>query len=128
MGCQFLPPAVLGTGWHQLFELGVDDVLPIGDGPGLRIDVVEDILVDGFFVSQELAGFAVQLPQDTVLAGAEDDLPLAHVDQHALVDLVEVEAFAGHMLKIPIDPFRRSVGSRPSSWCTEPCPAPSCRG
>jgi len=79
----------------------VEEVLPVGEGAGLGVGAVEDVLVHRLLVPEELAGLAVELPQDAVLAGAEDGPAPADVDEHPLVDLVEVEGLAGHVLEVP---------------------------
>ena len=78
------------------------NVLAVGDGAGFGIYVVEDVLEDGLLVAEELAGLPIQLPEDAVLAGAEDHLAVLEVDQHPLEDLVEVEALAGDVLEVPL--------------------------
>src|SRR5262249_46417046 len=55
-----------------------------------------------------LAGAAVELPEDAGLADREQRLLAADIDEHALVDLVEVERLAGRMLEVPLE--RAGVG------------------
>ena len=90
-----------GTGLNPLAGLLLEDVAAIGRLARLRIDPREDVLEDGFLEGEELAGLAVELPQDAGLADGEQQLLAAAVDQHALEHFVQVERFAGHVLEIP---------------------------
>ncbi len=49
-----------------------------------------------------LARLPVQLPEDPGLADREHGFLAAHVDEHALVHLVEIERFTGRMLVVPL--------------------------
>ena len=91
------------AGRDPLIGLLVQDVLAIGDLAGLGIDLAEDVLEQGLLFAQELAGDAVELPQDAILADGHQRLLIAMIDQHALEDFVEIQRFARHMLEIPFE-------------------------
>ena len=52
-------------------------------------------------MAEVLAGLSIELPQDAVLADREQQVLVAVVDEHALEDDVEIERFAGRVLKVP---------------------------
>src|SRR6185436_1969164 len=78
------------------------DVGAIARLTGFGIDAIEDVLEHGLLVAEESARLAVELPQDSGLADREHGALAADVDEHALVDLVEVERLARRMLVIPL--------------------------
>src|SRR5690606_2516920 len=90
-GVPVLAAGAGGAGGGPLVDLGVDDVLAVGDRAGLGIDVGEGVLEDGLGVAEEFAGHAVVLPEDAVFADGEDEAAAVAVDEDALEDLVEVE-------------------------------------
>ena len=73
----------------------------IGRRARLGIDLLEHVLEDGLLVAEELAGLAIDLPQDAGLADREEILLGTDVDEHLLEDLVEVERLAGRVLVVP---------------------------
>ena len=54
-----------------LADLVLDDVLPVARRAGLRVELLPDVLEDRFLVAEILAGLAIELPQDAVLADGE---------------------------------------------------------
>ena len=105
--------AAFGARAHRqpLVDLLIDDVLAIGRRALLRIDLLEDVLEHGLLVAEELAGLALDLPQDAGLADREEILLRTDVDQHPLEHLVEVERFTGRVLVVPRQRCRRSTRS-----------------
>src|SRR6185436_20694879 len=61
----------------------------------------EDVLEDRLFRIDELSVRAIELPQDADLADVEGELAPVHVDEHALIDFIEIERFTRRMLEIP---------------------------
>ena len=92
-----------GARGHRHIDRGIADVLPIGDRAGVRVDPFEHVLIDRFLEPEKRAGAAVQLPQDPVLTDTEHHGTSGDVDQHPFVHLVEIESFAGDMLKVPLE-------------------------
>src|SRR5205823_13498535 len=82
-------------------DLLLEDVAAISRLTGLGIDVSKDILKHGFLVTQKPAGFPVELPQNAGLAYGEYQFLFADIHQHALKHLVQIQRFAGNMLKVP---------------------------
>ena len=64
---------------------------------GLRIDVIPDILKNGFLVAQIFARLAVEFPKYSVFSNSEDKVLPAIVNKDALENDVEVEGLAGGM-------------------------------
>src|SRR5712671_5126155 len=96
-----MPTLRAGTGLHGLPYLLLENIAPVGGLTSLRIDVREDVLKNGFLVTQKLAGSPVELPQDTRLADGEHHSLIADIHEHSLIHLVEVQRLAGHMLEVP---------------------------
>ena len=97
------------TSRHQFLKLRVNDVLPIGNGPRLSIYMVENILIDRFLMPKEFTTFPVKLPQDPMLTGTKNGPLGTHVNQDALIYLIEVQTLARHVLKMPVQrPIVRS--------------------
>ena len=90
-----------GAGGKPLIGLLVENVLAIGHRAGLVVDIGKDVLEYRFLRREELAGDAVQLPQDAGLADGHQRLLVAVIDQHPLEHFVQVQAFARGMLEIP---------------------------
>src|SRR5688572_3996944 len=84
-----------------LADLVVDDVGAIRRRAGLRIELLPDVLEDGFLVTEILAGLAIELPEHAVLADGEYQVLAGGVDEHALEHDVEVERFAGRVRVVP---------------------------
>ena len=105
--------AALGAraGGDPLVDLLLEDVAAIGGPAGLAIDVRVDVLEDGLLEVEQRAGAAIELPQDARLADGEERLLGADVHRHLLVDLVEIQRFAGLVLEAPDQ--RAGVGVEP---------------
>src|SRR6187551_3832876 len=80
---------------HPLADCRLDDVGAIARLARLGIDAIEDVLEHRFLVAEEATGLAVELPQDSGLADREHGFVTADVDEHSLVDFVEIERFTG---------------------------------
>ncbi len=78
-----------------------ENVGPVGKLTLALVLPLEDVLKDRFLGVEELAGLAVELPQDARLADVERQLAAADIDEHALKDLIQIERFAGHVLEVP---------------------------
>ena len=86
---------------HPFAELLLDDVVAVVRLAGLRIEGIVDVLKHGFLVAEILAVLAIVLPENAVLAGAENQLLAAIVDQDALEYFIQIERFAGSMIEVP---------------------------
>src|SRR5688572_854985 len=84
-----------------LADFGVDDVLPIARFARLGIELLPDVLEDRLLVSEILARLAIQLPQDAVLAGGEDEGLARGIDAHAFEYDVHVERFTRRVRVVP---------------------------
>jgi hypothetical protein len=79
----------------------VENVGAIFDEALGRVLPAEHVLEHSFFGRDELPVRAVELPQDADLADVERILPAVEIDEHALIDFVEVERFTRHVLEVP---------------------------
>ena len=70
-GLPVVPAFGRGTRLHPRFRTLLDDIVAVVHLARLLVDAVEDVLVHGFLVVKKLAGLAIQLPQDAVLADGE---------------------------------------------------------
>src|SRR5690606_31758391 len=84
-------------------DLGVADVLAVHALAGVEVDLLEDVLEDRLPELDELTGLAVELPDEAVLADGHDGRTVVHVDEHAGVDVVQVESLARGVLVVPDD-------------------------
>ncbi len=89
------------TGVDWLAERFVKDVVAISRLTGLGIKFGPDILEDGFFVAEILAGLAIELPQDSVFADREQPVLSVPVDQNAFEYDIEIKRFTRRMLEVP---------------------------
>src|SRR5207253_1227242 len=90
-GLPVVPAFGRGTRRYPRFGALLDNIVAVVNLAGFLIDTVEDVLIDGFLVVEKLAGLAVELPQDTVLADRKHQtLPAGSVDQNPLVDGIEI--------------------------------------
>src|SRR5262249_17472981 len=82
-----------------LADFHLDDVGAVLRCASGRIDVVPDVLEDRLLVTEVLARAAIQFPENAWLAGGEQHLLIADVDQDALEDFVEIERLGWRMLE-----------------------------
>src|SRR5262245_4328023 len=90
------------TRLNPLSDLLLEYVASISRLTGLRIDPRKHILKYGFPMAHELAGPAVELPQDARLADRKHQLLLADIYQDPLEHLIEIQRFSGDMLEVPL--------------------------
>src|SRR5262245_42760322 len=93
-----------GTDLKPLPELLLQDIGPVCWLSRLRIDSGEQALVNGFLVSQVLARFAIEFPQDSRLAHGEKQLLSVEIHQNAFEHLIHIEGLTRCMLKMPLQP------------------------
>src|SRR5260370_33777927 len=93
-----------GTDLKPLADLLLQDVAAVCWFSSLGVDVGEEVLVDRFLVAEKLAGFAIDSPQDSGLADGEQQLAPVEIYQDTFDHLVHVEALAGRMLEVPLEP------------------------
>src|SRR4029077_3373495 len=89
------------TAGHPFAEALLDDIVAIVRLAGARVEGIVDVLEHHFFVPQIFAGLAVELPQNTGLAGAEDVVLALVVNQDTLENFVEIERLPRRMIVIP---------------------------
>src|SRR5207249_9792529 len=63
-----------GARVHGFVRRFVDDVITIGWLSGLWIELCPDVLEYGFFVTEILTGFPIELPQDAVFPNREQPI------------------------------------------------------
>ena len=71
MACQLWPPSVEGQRLHPLFGPLFDNIVAVMHRSRCFIDIVEDILINGFFIVEKFAGLAIELPENSRLADGE---------------------------------------------------------
>src|SRR5262245_60625352 len=86
---------------HPISDLRRHDLGPVSRHAGFEIDAIKHVVENRLFECDVFAALAIDLPQDPRLADCEHELPAAHVDEHALVDLVQIERLARRMLEEP---------------------------
>ena len=89
---------------HGFADLGLANVLPVRKLARVTVNRLVDVLVDGLRNIDELTGSTVELPEKAVLADREQQLLIVDVDQHTLVDVIQVECLARLMLEVPLHP------------------------
>src|SRR5678815_2424179 len=82
-------------------EIFMQNVVAVLRPARLWIKTLPDVLEDGFLVPEVLPGFAIELPEDAVLADGKDEISSTAVDQHALEHDIEIQRLCGSMLEVP---------------------------
>src|SRR5437762_14183536 len=90
-----------GTSLYPLAGLLFKDVLPVVRFACLGIEAIPDVLIDRFLMTEILPSLTIQLPQDSVLSGREDQALSTIVDKNSLINNVEVQRFTGSMREVP---------------------------
>ena len=89
------------TTLDPLAEFLLKDVLPVMRAAAYRIELIPDVLKDGFLVAQIFASLTVELPQNSVFADREEQTLPCVVHQHALKYDIQIERFGGSVLVVP---------------------------
>src|SRR5207249_46489 len=109
-----------GTDLKPLADFLLQDVAAVGWLSGLGVDAGEQVLIDRLFMTEKLAGFAIDFPQNSGLADREQKFLAVEVHQNAFENLIHIEGLARRMLKIPLQAagigIERDRGTREQSF------------
>ena len=86
---------------YPLAEFLFKNVLPVMRPAAYGIELIPDVLENGFLMPEIFARLAVELPEDTVFPDGEEQTLAGIIYQHALEHDIEVERFGGSMLVVP---------------------------
>src|ERR1035438_5395266 len=90
-----------GAALDPLAVLLFHDIVPVVRFAGLGVEGIVHILEHRFLVTEVLARLPIVLPENAGLAGAEDKLLAAIVNEDALEDFIEIERFTGSVIVVP---------------------------